>query len=430
MAGHGAGGEVCHAFDRVVAAFAAAFGDVLGEVRRDGFPVYLFRARMYGADVDLFAPADHQFADGCAVGRPHVRRDARGIDRRGEEFFRRPRGGQAFWSFGSVEAHDEVEVYGASSLVFGNFGERDLEVVAEAGAGDVGGCGQSAADDAHGAGPQFPDVGVPEHVVVVVVARGAQGLADFRGGLGVVLAAAGGPSMVAGGLVLGAAAAGPVDRPEGGCGEGDEQHGVTGGGGDAFATGEAGADELVGVARVESGAGFAAGCTAGAAAHGDALGRLALGGVVPQDAAVRSEPGGVAGQVNGALAAARLAELREAPAEGGVCGEADEVAFGGGEPAPQSGMAGALEGQLGHGGPLSEDIRPSLGSGRASVAGASGAFAGAATDAPASGGSPGPEAARADDRQRRRWCLAHGANLPTSQDTRSLIRKTSGVSAM
>ncbi|GII67353.1 hypothetical protein Skr01_74380 [Sphaerisporangium krabiense] len=79
-----------------------------------------------------------------------------------------------------------------------------------------------------------------------------------------------------------------VDRAEGRGGEGDEQRGVsTDGLGDAFAAGQARADELVGVGAVDLGAGGAAGGAPGLALDAQDAAGFAVGVVGVQDVAGR-----------------------------------------------------------------------------------------------------------------------------------------------
>jgi hypothetical protein len=78
-----------------------------------------------------------------------------------------------------------------------------------------------------------------------------------------------------------------VDRPEGWCGEGEEYGRVFGDlRGDAFAAGQARADELVGVGAVGLGAGRAAGCAAGLAGHAEHAAGFVCGGVSVKEFAV------------------------------------------------------------------------------------------------------------------------------------------------
>ena len=138
---------------------------------------------------------------------------------------------------------------------------------------------QQAAEGDGGAAPEFAGPAVPDDVRGVVVAVQA----DRPAQRGVVLGVPGGadqPARRAGRRLrsrrIRQGATFPVrrftlpgvDGPEGGRGEGGE-HGRMGGdgGGDAFAAGEAGADELVGVGAVGLRAGWADAGAAVAAGH-------------------------------------------------------------------------------------------------------------------------------------------------------------------
>ena len=165
---------------------------------------------------------------------------------------------------GGVEAEDGVEVDQAAGLELGHLGIRQLHLP---GPGSLGGAGQLAADRDGGAAPQFGGVRVPDDGGGVVVAVRAQ--RPSQGGVGVFVPLAAGqapPVLAEGGFAAGAASGGPaagqlaagVHGPEAGGGEGGEHarmrpHRV----GDAFAAGEPGADQLVGVPPVGLGAGRA-----------------------------------------------------------------------------------------------------------------------------------------------------------------------------
>lgn len=127
---------------------------------------------------------------------------------------------------------------------------------------------------------------VPQHVADVVVTVGAQRLADNRRVLVVDVAAADGTRVFAGSAV--AAGATPVtvavNRPEGWGGEGDEEtRPVADCGGDVLAAEQACADQMEGVAGVETGAGRADGCASVAAADEEAFAGFVAGVVVVED---------------------------------------------------------------------------------------------------------------------------------------------------
>ena len=171
-----------------------------------------------------------------------------------------------------------------------------------------------------------PALVVPDHVGGVVVAVRAQRLAEFGVLVAVPGEAGGGAAVFAGGGVAagvaGAGAAGAaglagagvladragVDRAERRGGKGDEDGGVGGHGrGDAFAAGEPGADELVGVTPVGLGAARAGGGTPVAARlvdhavrhadRGDGAQELAGGRVDVLDVAAQPDGAGTGGGV-------------------------------------------------------------------------------------------------------------------------------------
>ncbi len=185
----------------------------------------------------------------------------------------------------AVEADEGVEVRDASCLHFGDLavGQLDLDAVllAPASEGVFGAF--------HGAAPQFAGQGVPDDLVVVVVAvqakRGAEDLFAVAVGLVAALVdavgaevglAAGAARLVAELPVVASDLASGVDGSEGWRGEGDEGAGVLCDGcGDAFAAPESGEDELVGVGAVDLCAGGADGGAAVAAGFvDDAVGHV------------------------------------------------------------------------------------------------------------------------------------------------------------
>ena len=117
------------------------------------------------------------------------------------------------------------------------------------------------------------------------------------------------PAWAAGQFLAVALAAG-VDGAEGGCGQRGEHARVLGHGGrDALATGQPGADELVGVGPVDLGAWWAAGGAAGFARDGqDAAGFVDGGVAVEQFAGGSVDVVDAATQQDGLQAAAGVAD--------------------------------------------------------------------------------------------------------------------------
>lgn len=109
---------------------------------------------------------------------------------------------------------------------------------------------------------------------------------------------------------------------------GDEESGaVADGGGDVLAAEETGADEVVGVACVEAGAGRADGGASVAAADQESFAGLGAGVVVVQDlAGCAVEGGGRAGEVDGVGAAAGCGDLLQPARELRVLCDAECVA--------------------------------------------------------------------------------------------------------
>src|SRR5690606_33118835 len=134
------------------------------------------------------------------------------------------------------------EVQGTPLLELRDLAVREADVIGEFPAGKAAAGGEFAAEPGGEALPELPGVVVEQHRARIVVRRRVEGSAQFGCGGGVACAAAAD------------AVIGPVvDRAERGRGEGGEDARVVAdGGGDvaAVVTGEAGADEVVGVARV------------------------------------------------------------------------------------------------------------------------------------------------------------------------------------
>ena len=225
----------------------------------------------------------------------------------------------------AVEAEQDVEVDRAAGLVFGGFAVGDADGVGQAGRWRAA-LVEAPFDGLLGAPPQLAGLVVPHGVGGVVVAVRAQRLAE-AGVVGAVAGEAGQRAAVRAGVdvaagvagLRSAGAAGPVgagvladragvDGSEGGGGEGGEDGRVGGDvGGDAFAAGQPGADEVVGVAAVglgaagaDGGAPVAAGLVDHAVGHaegGDGAQQLASGGVDVADVAAQPDRAGAGGGV-------------------------------------------------------------------------------------------------------------------------------------
>ena len=231
---------------------------------------------------------------------------------------------------GGVQADHGVEVDDAAGLVFGDLDVPDPDQGAEPFLGDAQAAGQLAGQVGDEPAPQVPRVGVEQYRGFVVVAVRAHRLAEPGIAFGVAGRAGDVPAVrAAAGLGVAAGAAGQyglaahppgVDRPEGGGGEGGEHARVRGDGlGDAFASGQARADELLRVALVHRRAGRADRLAAVAARdmqHSPGFG----GGVIDG----RDLP---ARQVDGVDPAAQ-------PDRAGAASRAGELAFPGTEVGP------------------------------------------------------------------------------------------------
>ena len=169
---------------------------------------------------------------------------------------------------GAVEPDDGVEVDDAAPLVLGDLGVGETGLRGERLAGQPGAAGQRPAERDGEPAPQLGGVRVEQDRAGVVVAVGAQRFAEPVVVAGVLLVA-GQADTVRAGPAVPARAAGQhpvaphapgVDGAERRRGEGDEHARMVGDlGGDAFAAGQPGPDELVGVGPVDLGAGRAAG---------------------------------------------------------------------------------------------------------------------------------------------------------------------------
>ena len=199
---------------------------------------------------------------------------------------------------GRVQADDGVVVDDAAGLVFGDLDEPDPDLRAQLLLGDPGQAGQLAGQVDGEPAPQFRGEGVEQDVPGVVVAVRAHRLAEPRI-VGMVGAGAGDVAAVGAAALVASRrgrqgswrprrlGAGGVHGPEAGGGEGGEHARVRGHGvGDAFAAGQAGADDLPGVVLVDLGAGGADVLAAVAAGDQEHAAGLAVG--VVHDA--RSSP--------------------------------------------------------------------------------------------------------------------------------------------
>ena len=167
-----------------------------------------------------------------------------------------------------------MEVNDAAPLIFGDLRVGHPGLGGEHLAGEPGPPGQYPAERDGEPAPQFGGVRVEQDGTGVVVAVGAQWLAQPVIVAGVLLVAGQAHAMRAGPAVPARAAgqhpltlhAPNVDGAERRRGEGDEHAWMLGDlGGDALAAGQSGPDELVGVGPVDLGAGRAPGGPAGLA---------------------------------------------------------------------------------------------------------------------------------------------------------------------
>jgi hypothetical protein len=179
-----------------------------------------------------------------------------------------------------------MEVHSRPFLVLRNAGEGQPGVRREKRLCEANRRGELAPDADDEAVPELACVSVPEDVCRVVVAVDAEGLADEGIVCVVGGAAAEGPTVLAPSAVATRAAAfsSAMYGPERWGGEGDEEPGsVADRGGDVLAAEEARADEVEGVARVESGAGGADGRASVAAADEEPFAGFVAGVVVVED---------------------------------------------------------------------------------------------------------------------------------------------------
>lgn len=215
-------------------------------------------------------------------------------------------------------------------LVLGDAGEGQPGVLGESGLYEADRGGQPPPDVDDEPVPQLGRMCVPQHVARVVVAVGAQRLANKGISHIVDGPAAERPPVIALGPVATGAAAlpGTVHGPEGRGGQGDEEPGpVADVGGDVLAAQEARADEVEGVSGVESGAGRADGRASVAAADEEPFAGFVAGVVVLNDlAGCAVQGGGRTGEVDGVGAAAGCGDLLQPAGELGILGDADGVA--------------------------------------------------------------------------------------------------------
>jgi hypothetical protein len=181
-----------------------------------------------------------------------------------------------------------VEVDDSAALVFGDLGVGGPGLGGERLASEPGVAGEGAAQGDGEAPPQLGGVSVEQDRAGVVVAVRAQRFAELVVILGVLLRAGHADAVSTGPGVsawmadkcLAVAFPAGVDGTEGGCGQGGEHARVLGHGGrDAFAAGQPGPDELVGVGPVDLGARRAPGGPAGLARDRQDAARLVHGGV-------------------------------------------------------------------------------------------------------------------------------------------------------
>jgi hypothetical protein len=320
------------------ACVGGAFGDVLGDVGRHGIVGQRVRAAggQQRSGVELGAPAQFVFAEGRGVRDGQAYGGRGGVYGVGEEGGVGPGRGWLVGAGRSVEAYDGVYVDGGAFLVLGDLGVGDADRAAQGGPAEARTACEVVVQVVGERLPQASGVCVPQDVGGVVVAVGAERLPEEWVGVGVDEAAAGRLAVLAVSAagVAAFAAGRVVDGAEAGGGQGGEEAGsVAYRVGDVLAAGQSGADQVVGVAGVESGAGFADGGAAVAAADGEALEGFGGGVVVVEDfPGGRVAGGGGAGQVDGVGAAARGGDLLEPSGVLGVVGETDDVPVGFAEP--------------------------------------------------------------------------------------------------
>ncbi len=326
-------GQVLGGADSLVEGAGAfgRFGGVLGDVAGDGL-VGQLTGEGDRTGIDLGAPAQHpgQFPGQLGDGDRH--RLGGALDSTGEHVAGGPgrRGsGGAGWS---VEADDGVEMHNAAPLELADLGEGDDELLAQLRKSEPGECGQVAAEGVGEALPQHGRDRVEEHRAGVVIAAGAQRLPEHVVICTVADRAGDDPSVrarfpvaagVAGQDAPIALAAG-VDRAEGWGGERDEQARVRAHRfGDAFAAGQAGADEVIRVRPIGLRAGGAARGAAGLAWDAQHAVGFLVGAVAVQEPA-----GGAVVVLHGAAEVDRLPAAAGVADLGGPSGKAGVVQAG------------------------------------------------------------------------------------------------------
>ena len=239
-------------------------------------------------DVELTTPGEGPGRDAWCGGSPHPDGTgglADGVGQQAEGSPGRRGGGR---SRGAVGADDGVKVDDAAPLVLSDLGVGETGLGGERLAGQPSPAGQGPAECDGEPAPQLGGVGVEQNRAGVVVAVGAQRLAEpvivaggflVAGQADAVWAGSAVPARTAGQYPLTPNAPG-MDRAERWCGEGDEHARMVGDlGGDAFTAGQSGPDELVGVGAVDLGAGRAPGGAAGLAGDRQEPAGLVHGGV-------------------------------------------------------------------------------------------------------------------------------------------------------
>jgi len=239
----------------------------------------------------LSAPAQGQLTHGRAVGGDDLDSPSGGTDRVSEPFCCAPRRGFVIRPGRTIEPYDSVYVDSRSLLILGNTGKGQSSVPGEVRLHNAGGGGEAPPYVDDEPVPQLGGVRVPQHVGGVVVAVGAQRLADERGVRSVDGTAAKETAVFAGAARPAGATClpGAVNRTERRRGQSDEEpRSVPDRWRDVLAAEEARADEVEGVSGVEAGAGRADGGPAVAAADEEAFAGFVAGVVVVEDLAGRA----------------------------------------------------------------------------------------------------------------------------------------------
>ena len=176
--GDGGGGDARGGVAGDFGAFGGVFGEVAGDHQvGDGAGA----AQGDDADVEFGTPADEPACGLGRVGRGQVGDGGGGLAGGVFEVGDGDAGGWGQQAAGvvgvqAVEAEQDVEVDRAAGLVFGGFAVGDAHAVGQVAA--AGGGVEAPFDGLFGAPPQFAGVVVPHHMGGVVVAVGAQRLAE------------------------------------------------------------------------------------------------------------------------------------------------------------------------------------------------------------------------------------------------------------